>query len=207
MTFAAAAPASSSPGCHLENSPLQPSAHLFGVSDGLLCALLWQPSGQQHQLCPSGVFLTPQGHPVVKVCWPAPRSLVSSPWGPSALWDHRTPVPIASSHPRRTRFAGMPGTDENAEWHIIRQCLELPYGSSNAWKRAPWTPRPLLQTREHVLLGMFPLAAPEMYVENSLSRGRPRWEAQSKPLCRAIPCIPCAGFSRLASWAGCLFRW
>lgn len=30
---------------------------------------------------------------------------------------------------------------------------------------------------------------------------------EKTPFCTAIPCIPCAGFSRLASWAGCLLRW
>lgn len=177
------------------------------------------------------MFPTPQGHPSsYQTCNPWLRCAVLHPGTLSLLPQVnllcRTTVPWSTSLPciPDIHIPGIPGTNENAEQHIIQQCLEPHYliqqclkpcyQASNSRNHATQSsngtmlhgpqctllPLPLLETRIHMLLGMFLLTVPEMYRENSLSQGRPRWEAQKKPLCaQPFPVSPALAFQDLPS--------
>lgn len=97
---------------------------------------------------------------------------------------------------------------------LSQQCLEPCYWSSNAWNHATQSsngttlhgpqrtmlPLPLLETRRHMLLGMFLLMAPEKYTEDTLPT---RWEAQRKPLSALpFPVSPLLAFRDLPAGLG-----
>lgn len=118
------------------------------------------------------------------------------------------PASLTNTRSRYTRYKW----ERRAARHPAMLGTTLPdpamFGTMLHGPQSAELPLPLLETRRHMLLGMFPLTAPETYTRDQpFTRQAKVGSPEQTPLCAAVPCIPCAGFSRLASWAGCLLRW
>lgn len=109
--------------------------------------------------------------------------------------------------------------------HEVQMRMLSSSSSSNAWNHGTHpamdparnhvprtsTPRaasPITANKEALAPCNAPAHGPrEVHGEQPFTRQARVGSPEQSPLCAAIPWIPCSGFSRLASWAGCLLRW